>query len=626
MIQLQHVSLSRGAKTLFNDASLTLFPGQKIGVTGGNGCGKSSLFALLQGQLLADRGQVDLPTSWQVAHVAQETPPLPMPAIEFVMDGDGPMRALEQSIQAGEQGNGSMDLGELHARFADIGGYAARARAATLMNGLGFSQAACNMPVASFSGGWRMRLNLARALMCRSDLLLLDEPTNHLDLEAILWLEDWLSAYAGTLLLISHDRDFLDSITSHTLHIEHEEITLYTGNYSVFEAVRAERLAYQQNLRERQQRQRAHLESFIERFRAKATKARQAQSRIKALARMAVADAAYADSPFNFSFLQPERTPDPLLVLSKARAGYGDTVIVDQLDISLRNGDRLGILGSNGSGKSTLVKVLAGILAPLAGQRTPGQGMRIGYFAQHQLEQLDPEQSPLQHLLQMSPDVPEQALRDFLGGFNFRGDMALQACRHFSGGEKTRLALALLIWQKPNLILLDEPTNHLDMDMRQALDTALQDFDGAMVLISHDRALLESTCDQFLLVDQGTASLFDGDLDDYRQWLKNRPNTSVAPHDSPSRGREQHARKRQQEADQRKLAKMVSQLEATMADLEQELATIEAGLADNDLYAGQRNAELQILLTRQADLKSRLEATETEWLLAQEHPTSPPTD
>ncbi len=618
MIQLQHVSLTRGAKTLFNDASLTLFPGQKIGVTGGNGCGKSSLFALLQGQLLADRGQVDLPASWQIAHVAQETPALPMPAIEFVMDGDGPMRALEQAILAGEQGDGGLDLGELHARFADIGGYAARARAATLMNGLGFSQAACSMPVASFSGGWRMRLNLARALMCRSDLLLLDEPTNHLDLEAILWLEDWLSAYDGTLLLISHDRDFLDSITSHTLHIEHEEITLYTGNYSIFESVRAERLAYQQNLRERQQRQRAHLESFIERFRAKATKARQAQSRIKALARMAVADAAYADSPFSFSFLKPERTPDPLLVLSKARAGYGDKVIVDQLEISLRNGDRLGILGSNGSGKSTLVKVLAGILAPLAGQRTTGQGMRIGYFAQHQLEQLDPEESPLQHLLQLSPDVPEQALRDFLGGFNFRGDMALQACRHFSGGEKTRLALALLIWQKPNLILLDEPTNHLDMDMRQALDTALQDFDGAMVLISHDRALLESTCDQFLLVDQGKAALFDGDLDDYRQWLRNRQNASVATQESPSRGREQHERKRQHEAEQRKLAKMVSKLEDTMAELEQKLATIETSLADNDLYAGQRNEELQTLLARQSELKSRLEAVETEWLQAQE--------
>ena len=618
MIQLQQVSLSRGAKILFSDASVTLFPGQKIGVTGANGCGKSSLFALLQGQLLADRGQVEYPSGWQVAHVAQETPALPMPAVDYVMDGDAPMRQLEQAIIAAEQGFGTTDLGELHARFADIGGYAAKARAGTLLNGLGFSRTACAMPVASFSGGWRMRLNLARALMCRSDLLLLDEPTNHLDLEAILWLEDWLTSYAGTLLLISHDRDFLDTTTTHTLHIEHEEVALYSGNYSIFESVRAERLAYQQNLRERQQRQRAHLESFIERFRAKATKARQAQSRIKALARMAVADAAYADSPFGFSFLSPERAPDPLLQLSQASAGYGSTVILNQLEISIRNGDRLGILGSNGSGKSTLVKVLAGILDPLHGTRSTGQGMRIGYFAQHQLEQLDPDESALQHLLRLSPDNTEQSLRDFLGGFNFRGDMALQACRHFSGGEKTRLALALLIWQRPNLILLDEPTNHLDMDMRQALDRALQDFDGAMVLISHDRALLESTCDRFLLVDQGRATWFDGDVEDYRQWLKTRQATIAAETAKPSRGREEHERRRQHEAEQRKLTKTIDKLEASLNELAQELADIEARLADNDLYAGQRNDELQSLLNQQSALKKRQETAETEWLLAQE--------
>ncbi len=616
MIQLQQVSLSRGAKPLFENASLSIFPGQKAGVTGANGSGKSSLFALLRGLLLPERGQIDFPASWQIAHVAQETPALPEPALEFVMDGDEPMRTLERSIALAEQQD-SLHLGELHAQFASIGGYSARAKAGSLLNGLGFSSQAQTMPVASFSGGWRMRLNLARALMCRSDLLLLDEPTNHLDLEAILWLEEWLIHYPGTLLLVSHDRDFLDSVTTHTLHIEHQALRLYSGNYSAFEIIRAEQLAHQQSLRERQERQRAHLESFIERFRAKATKARQAQSRIKALAKMGSVAAAYADSPFEFSFLAATHAPDPLLTLSNIQCGYSaDQPILHNVTLSLRSGDRLGILGSNGSGKSTLVKLLAGVLPPMTGERVAGQGLRIGYFAQHQLEQLDPDGSPLQHVLRLSPDTPEHALRDYLGGFNFRGDMALQACAHFSGGEKTRLALALLIWQRPNLILMDEPTNHLDMDMRQALEQALQGYAGAMVLISHDRALLESTCDQFILVNSGSVTPFDGDLDDYRRFIRQETAPAVITA-KPSVGKEEHSRRRQQEAEQRKLSKMVAKLENDINQYNTELMALDHQLANPDLYVNPtQNPELQALLTKQTRLKAALEQAETDWLSA----------
>ncbi|RME32925.1 MAG: ATP-binding cassette domain-containing protein, partial [Gammaproteobacteria bacterium] len=482
MIELRQLSLRRGRQLLLEGVDLRLHRGWKVGVTGRNGCGKSSLFALLRGELQADAGECRIPKDAVIAHVAQETVATDQPAIEFVLDGDGELRRIEEELERAREQNDGHRLGELHAALEHIGGYQARARAGALLHGLGFDTADQQRPVREFSGGWRMRLALARALMCRSDLLLLDEPTNHLDLEAVLWLEGWLRNYPGTLLLISHDREFLDGVVDHLLHLQGGGVRLYQGNYSEFERQFAEELARQQAMQRRQQREIQHIRSFVNRFRAKATKARQAQSRLKALERMERISVAHVDAPFRFDFRPPEALPAPLLTLEGVTAGHGDRPLIGPLDLHLSPGDRIGLLGRNGAGKSTLIRLLAGELRPLSGRIDPARRLQAGYFAQHQLEQLDPEASPLLLLRRQEPEGRDQELLDFLGAFGFGADRAVQACRHFSGGEKARLVLALLVRRRPNLLLLDEPTNHLDLDMRHALTVALQEYQGALVV------------------------------------------------------------------------------------------------------------------------------------------------
>ena len=592
MIQLRNLTLARAAKVLIEGASLQVHAGQKIGLTGANGSGKSSLFALLRGELHQENGDVDLPRDWVIAHVAQETPALAVSALDFTLDGDTELREIERLLAAAEAADDGMRVAELHERLGHIGGYGAHARAAELLHGLGFRDAEFVEPVASFSGGWRVRLNLARALMCRSDLLLLDEPTNHLDLDAIIWLEKWLREYRGTMLLISHDRDFLDATVDHIAHIEQRQLTLYRGGYSDFERLRAQRLASQQATYEAQQREIAHLHSYIDRFRAKATKARQAQSRIKALARMEEIAAAHVDTPFTFRFREPGRAPDPLLVIADAGAGYGHKTVLSGISLTLRPGERVGLLGRNGAGKSTLVKLLAGDLAPMAGERREGHGLAIGYFAQHQLEQLRPDESPLWHLQKLDPTAREQDLRDWIGRFDFRGDMASAKCGPFSGGEKSRLALALLIYRRPNLLLLDEPTNHLDLEMREALTLALAEYEGGVVLVSHDRHLLRTTVDSLHLVADGRLAPFDGDLDDYRVWLDQQramagAATAAAESDKAQRKRDRAAEAADRDARlaaRRPLVKELDALEKKLAGWQGEKSLLEARLVDPGLY------------------------------------------
>jgi len=580
---------------------------------------------MLLGELQHESGELEMPPDWVMAHVAQETPALADAAIEFVLDGDRELRSVEQALQEAERNHDGERLGELHARFGDIGGYTARSRAAALLHGLGFSDADMLRPVSDFSGGWRVRLNLARALMCRSDLLLLDEPTNHLDLDAVIWLENWLKDYRGTLLMISHDRDFLDAVVNHIAHIEQQQLTLYRGGYSDFERQRAEKLAQQQSLYERQQREMAHLHSYIDRFRAKATKARQAQSRIKALERMELISAAHVDSPFSFSFRKPQAAPDPLLVLDDVDTGYLDQAVLKQIKLTIRPGERIGLLGRNGAGKSTLIKLLASELEPLSGKRIEGKDLAIGYFAQHQLEQLRPDESPLQHMLRLDPQTREQEHRNYLGGFDFRGDMATTPCGGFSGGEKSRLALALLIWQQPNLLLLDEPTNHLDLEMRHALTMALQDYEGGMVLVSHDRALLRATCDRFILVADGKAEVFDGDIDDYRDWLASQEAAQkqaekVVEEKSANRNdRAQNKAERQARlAERRPLIKESEKLEADMSLWQKEKTQIDERLSDPALYTAADKTGLQSLLKRQGELTQTIAQAEERWLELQE--------
>ena len=624
MISLRQLTLARAAKVLIEDASVQIHPGQKIGLTGANGSGKSSLFALLLGELHAEAGDLFMPPGWVIAHVAQETPALDQAALEFALDGDTVLRQVERDLAAASAADDGHRVGELHGRLSEIDGYGARARAAELLHGLGFSDADFAKPVAAFSGGWRVRLNLAQALMSRSDLLLLDEPTNHLDLDAVIWLESWLKNYPGTLLLISHDRDFLDAVATHIVHIENHVLKLYSGGYSDFERQRAAQLAVQQSMFEKQQRERAHLESFVERFRAKATKARQAQSRIKALARMEDVSAAHVDSPFTFRFREPANAPDPLLDLREASVGYGAQPILSNLELTLRPGERIGLLGRNGAGKSTLIKLLAGEIELLAGTRSEGKGLSIGYFAQHQLEQLRPDESPIQHMLRLAPQTREQELRDFLGGFDFRGDMVQTPCGPFSGGEKSRLALALLIWQRPNLLLLDEPTNHLDMEMRHALNLALQEFDGGVVLVSHDRSLLRATCDRFLLVADGGAPAFDGDLDDYRDWLNQQRILQSAASANPDKAirREQRAASQADRqvtlAKRRPLVKELAQLEQKLAVWQNEKNGLNERLADTALYEAAQRDTLQSLLKHQGTILQTIESAEERWLELQE--------
>ncbi|HWS12754.1 MAG TPA: ATP-binding cassette domain-containing protein [Rhodocyclaceae bacterium] len=626
MITLRNLSLARGGKLLIEGAACQIHAGQKVGVVGANGCGKSSLFALILGELHAEAGELELPPGWVVAHVAQETPADARTAIDHVLDGDAELRRVESEVAAAEHTHDGEAIGLAHERLHQIGGYGARARASALLHGLGFADRDAGRPVSSFSGGWRVRLNLARALMCRSDLLLLDEPTNHLDLDAVIWLEQWLKGYRGTLLLISHDRDFLDAVVGTVAHIEARMLRLYAGNYSAFESARAQQLATQRAMFEKQQREIAKLHRFIDRFRAKATKARQAQSRIKALARLEDVAPAHVDSPFEFCFEEPLASPDPLILLEDVALGYGEAPVLEGLRLTLRPGERIGLLGRNGAGKSTLIKCLAGELEPLRGQRLDGRGLAVGYFAQHQLEQLRPDESPLQHLMRAEPATREQDLRDFLGGFDFRNDMALAPVGRFSGGEKSRLALALLIRRRPNLLLLDEPTNHLDLEMRHALTVALSEYEGAVVLVSHDRHLLRSAVDRFLLVANGQALPFDGDLDDYRAWLESvdtsgRDDDGGGAATAPSRKqqrREEAEAKDRRAAQIRPLRRELGAVEKDLESLGSEKAVLDTRLADPAAYAGSDRVALQENLKRQAELARLIEAAEERWLELQQ--------
>lgn len=638
MIRIDQLVLQRGTKVLFDHTSVTLNPGERAGLVGANGSGKSTLFAILRGELHPDGGDVAIPPQWRVAHVAQETPAVQRSALDYVIDGDVLLREIEARIAAAQASGDGTAEGNAHAAFADADGYTAPARAEALLLGLGFTLAQVSQPVASFSGGWRMRLNLAQALMCPSDLLLLDEPTNHLDLDAIVWLEDWLARYAGTLVMISHDREFLDAICNVTVHIENQQLKRYGGNYTQFETLRLQQMALQQSAYARQQKEIAHLESFITRFKAKASKARQAQSRVKALEKMERLAPVHAAAGFSFEFREPDSAPNPMMVLEALDCGYEaepPITILRNLTLSIQNGQRIGLLGANGQGKSTLVKTLAGTQPPLAGTLRQGKGLQIGYFAQHQLETLRDHDSPLQHLARLAPDTREQELRDFLGSFNFRGDMATAPIEPFSGGEKARLALSLIVWQKPNLLLLDEPTNHLDLDTREALTMALAQFDGTLIVVSHDRHLLRATTDQFLLVADGTLKPFDGDLDDYRDWLLQQAaakrNAAATAHqqDGDGNGAQPATNRRDQrraEADERQrlnqlrkpLAKELEKVEKRMAVLQQAKAEIDAFMADETSYAEANKAKLMEMLKRQGEVGGELETLEERWLELQE--------
>ncbi|ATR85535.1 ABC transporter ATP-binding protein [Pseudomonas sp. HLS-6] len=623
MIRLSNLTLQRGPQRLLEGAELTLHPGQKAGLIGANGAGKSSLFALLRGELTPDAGNCQLPGDWRIAHMRQEVDTLERLAVDYVLDGDERLRTIQRDLEAAESAHDGTAVARLHIELDSADGYTADARARKLLAGLGFSNEQMERRVGDFSGGWRMRLNLAQALMCPSDLLLLDEPTNHLDLDAILWLEDWLKGYPGTLLLISHDRDFLDAVVDHVAHVEQCKLTLYRGGYSAFERARAERLAQQQQAYEKQQAQRAHMEKYIARFKAQATKARQAQSRIKALERMEELSAAHVDSPFDFTFRESEKISSPLLDLSEARLGYGDKTILEKVKLQLAPGARIGLLGPNGAGKSTLIKNLAGELEPLAGRLVRGENLVVGYFAQHQLDSLDSKASPLLHLQRLAPTEREQTLRDFLGGFDFRGGRLDEPVLNFSGGEKARLALALIAWERPNLLLLDEPTNHLDLEMRLALTMALQEFSGAVLVVSHDRHLLKSTTDEFLLVADGKVDTFDGDLDDYTRWLaeyrqRNAPVSSApanADKTDKKAQRQAAAALRQQLAPHKREAE---KLERELGTVHEQLAKVEASLGDSALYEAARKDELRELLARQGQLKGREAELEEAWMEALE--------
>ena len=619
MIKLNQVSLRRGTQLLFESANLIIHPGQRIGLTGANGTGKSSLFAMLRDELHADTGEVTIPDTWITAHVAQETPAVDIPAIDYVLLGDAELTRLQARLAEAEASGDGHLQSELHDKLLAMDAYTANSRAGKLMHGLGFKAEQENWPVTSFSGGWRMRLNLAQALMCRSDLLLLDEPTNHLDLEAVYWLEEWLRAYPGTLLVISHDRDFLDRVVTHVAHIEQHRLKMYTGNYSDFELARAEHLANQQAAHQKQQREVAHMRSFVTRFKAQATKARQAQSRIKALERMEMIAPAHVDSPFHFSFQPPRRLTSPLLSFDKAAVGYHQTPLITDIKMTLAPGDRIALLGPNGAGKSTLIKLIAGELEPLAGKRKEARDIVIGYFAQHQLEQLRPEDSPLRHLQRLDREAGEQDLRNFLGGFGFHGDKALEPVAPFSGGEKARLVLAILVYQRPAVLLLDEPTNHLDLEMRLALTVALQDFEGALVVVSHDRHLLRTVTDDLWLVSEGRSIRFDGDLDDYRQWLLSRDKAENKPSAQKAGNKKQD---RQLAARQRHklqpLQNTVKAAEKKINKFHQRLTELETRLADTELYTESAKDKLKTLLKQQADLKTELEQAEMDWLEASE--------
>ncbi|WP_263576697.1 ATP-binding cassette domain-containing protein [Acinetobacter pseudolwoffii] len=630
MIQLDQLSIRRGGRVLFQKASMQLHPGWKIGLTGVNGAGKSTLFSALLGGMESDTGSLTRPAVWTVAHMAQEIKALNMKAIDFVLSGDEEYWDIQQKLEQPDQLDDA-ELAHLYGRFDEISGYSAPAKASQLMAGLGFFEHQSQLDVSSFSGGWRMRLNLARTLMSRSDLLLLDEPTNHLDLDAILWLEDWLKAYEGTLVLISHDRDFLDAITDHILHIENQELILYTGNYSTFERTRSERLAQQQQAYEKQLETRAHLQKYIDRFKAQATKAKQAQSRIKQLERMQELSAAHVDTPFTFSFREPTKMSSPLLQLEHADIGYGDKLIVTNVNVQITPSSRIGLLGMNGAGKSTLIKSLVGDLKLLQGLRKDSELLNIGYFAQHQMDALDGNASPMLQLARIADKkISEASLRSFLGSFGFSGERMDTPSESFSGGERARLALALIVWQRPNVLILDEPTNHLDLDMRHALTMALQDFEGAVVLVSHERQLIASVCDELLLVHNGQCREFDGDLTAYADWLRQARIEMIKNGQKPAEPVKSQVEvkatiskldkeaQRKEVARQRELSrpirKNIEKCETQISKLQPRLAEIESLLGDSALYDASRKNDLLKLMNEQTELKAKLETAEEQML------------
>ncbi len=627
LITATDLSLDRGVKNLIKSSSFTIHPNHKVGLVGSNGCGKSSLFAALLGDLAPDAGDLSMPSSWDIATVKQETPSLEQSALDYVMDGDKEFRQLEQQLeQARITDNGNLEATIIN-KIDTINGYSLPARAGELLHGLGFLQSQLSSPVKDFSGGWRMRLNLAQALISRADLLLLDEPTNHLDLDAVIWLQRWLKRFTGTLVLISHDRDFLDTVIGQILHIEHQRAKLYSGNYTAFERQRREHLAQQDAQYQKQQKEAAHLTAFVDRFRAKASKAKQAQSRLKRLEKLPDLAPAHVDSQFTFTFEEPESLPYPLLSLDESQCGYPksdhgeQTIILKDVGLTLVPGSRIGLLGRNGAGKSTLIKSLAGELTLIGGERYCAQDLKVGYFSQHQLEQLHPPSSPVDHILRAKPALGEPQARSFLGRFGFSGDQALSQVATMSGGEKARLVLALIVLEKPQLLLLDEPTNHLDLEMRQALVMALQDFGGAIILIAHDRFLLESCVDEFYLVANGQVSDFSGDIDDYQQWLnddKKQTLKSVKSTDSNADKGLDKKQLRQQQAELRKkaapLKKQADKLEKKIHQWQEELAKVEALLSDSDIYQAERKSELTELLKTQAKLKNDVEENEMDWL------------
>ncbi|ATW45398.1 ABC transporter ATP-binding protein [Glaesserella parasuis] len=629
MIFFTDLTLKRGQTILLEQANATIHTGQKVGLIGKNGCGKSSLFALLKNELQAEGGDASYPKNWSIAWVNQETPALDISALDYVIQGDREYTQLTAQLeQANLENNGNL-IATLHAQLDTIDAWTIQSRAATLLNGLSFSTEQLQLPVKSFSGGWRMRLNLAQALICRSDLLLLDEPTNHLDLDAVIWLERWLSNYRGTLLLISHDRDFLDPIIDRILHIEQQKLFDYTGNYSSFEIQRATKLAQQNAAYQQQQQKIAHLQKFIDRFKAKATKAKQAQSRVKALEKMELIAPAYADSPFSFEFREPLSLPNPLLMMEKVSAGYGERTVLQSVKLNLVPGSRIGLLGRNGAGKSTLIKLLAGEIQAQSGHTQLAKGVQLGYFAQHQLDTLRADESALWHLARLAPEKTEQELRNYLGGFAFHSDKVKQAVSSFSGGEKARLVLALIVWQRPNLLLLDEPTNHLDLDMRQALTEALTQYEGSLVIVSHDRHLLRSTVDEFYLVHDGKVEEFNGDLEDYQKWLnelnaqlefaKKADNPTACHNENSAVNRKEQKR---QEAELRQqaapLRKKLTQLEKELEKLTASLTTLEETLASPEIYDVENKAKLTDTLAKRVATKKQLEEVEMEWLEVQE--------
>ncbi|MDG6340217.1 ABC transporter ATP-binding protein [Glaesserella parasuis] len=629
MIFFTDLTLKRGQTILLEQANATIHTGQKVGLIGKNGCGKSSLFALLKNELQAEGGDASYPKNWSIAWVNQETPALDISALDYVIQGDREYTQLTAQLeQANLENNGNL-IATLHAQLDTIDAWTIQSRASTLLNGLGFSTEQLQLPVKSFSGGWRMRLNLAQALICRSDLLLLDEPTNHLDLDAVIWLERWLSNYHGTLLLISHDRDFLDPIIDRVLHIEQQKLFDYTGNYSAFEIQRATKLAQQNAAYQQQQQKIAHLQKFIDRFKAKATKAKQAQSRVKALEKMELIAPAYADSPFSFEFREPLSLPNPLLIMEKVSAGYGERTVLQSVKLNLVPGSRIGLLGRNGAGKSTLIKLLAGEIQAQSGHTQLAKGVQLGYFAQHQLDTLRADESALWHLARLAQEKTEQELRNYLGGFAFHSDKVKQAVSSFSGGEKARLVLALIVWQRPNLLLLDEPTNHLDLDMRQALTEALTQYEGSLVIVSHDRHLLRSTVNEFYLVHDGKVEEFNGDLEDYQKWLnelnaqlecaKKADNSTACNNENSAVNRKEQKR---QEAELRQqaapLRKKLTQLEKELEKLTASLTTLEETLASPEIYDAENKAKLTDILAKQVATKKQLEEVEMEWLEVQE--------